>query len=382
MKMTEKLYYLDAYISEFTATVLSLCEKDGKYEIVLDKTAFFPEEGGQSADTGMLGDATVLDVFEQDGTVVHITDKPLSVGENVGGVLNFSERYEKMKCHTAEHILCGIMHRLFGAENIGFHLGEDVVTFDVSPVLTRAELDEVEDIANRIVAENIPVTTSFPTADELSGLTYRAKLDITENVRLVHIGEYDTCACCAPHVAYTGEIGLIKMLDFEKHRGGTRIYMLAGTRALIDYRERYSVSQKISALTSTPQKDIATAVELLMTERDNLAKELKEQRLVYARSEAMHLPPTDKNAVVLLVSADMDALRELVNCAVHKVSGMLVALSGTDGDYKYVIGSKTVDLKPLAREINAALGGRGGGRSEMIQGSFTATVQQIRAYFE
>ena len=268
--MTEKLYYTDAYINSFMATVLSVEAENDSYAVILDKTAFFPNEGGQAADTGKIADATVLDVVEKNGTVIHKTDKLLTVGDTVECQINFAERYEKMKCHTAEHILCGIMHRLFGAENIGFHLGDDVVTFDVSPVLTREQLDEVESIANRIVAENVAIATLFPTAEELSAMEYRAKLDITENVRIVNIGEYDSCACCAPHVARTGEIGLIKMLDFCKHRGGTRIYMVAGERALLDYRMRYAASQKISALTSTPQADIVDAVVALQAEREAL----------------------------------------------------------------------------------------------------------------
>ena len=206
--MTEKLYYISAYTSKFSATVVSFFTEGDKLLAVLDKTAFFPEEGGQSADTGMIGGACVIDVTERDGIIYHTVDTPLTVGETVECTIDFAERYEKMKCHTAEHILCGIMHKLYGAENIGFHLGDDVVTFDVSPVLTRADLDRVEDIANRIIAENVDVVASFPTREELCALEYRAKLDLTENVRIVSIGDYDKCACCAPHVEKTGEIGL------------------------------------------------------------------------------------------------------------------------------------------------------------------------------
>lgn len=379
--MTEKLYYIDAYMNSFSATVLSVEPENDNYVVILDKTAFFPNEGGQAADSGKIADATVLDVTERDGTVLHKTDKSLTVGDTVSCEINFAERYEKMKCHTAEHILCGIMHRLYGAENIGFHLGEDVVTFDVSPVLTREQLDRVEDIANRIVAENAPVTTLFPSHDELSTLEYRAKLDITEGVRIVNIGEYDSCACCAPHVARTGEIGLIKMLDFCKHRGGTRIYMVAGERALLDYRARYAASQKISALTSTPQTDIVDAVVALQAEREELKAQVKERGLAIVRILANSITATVGNAVRFFDGLTMDELREFVNITVPKVQGIVVALVGSDGDYKYIIGSATVDLRAAAKEINAALNGRGGGKPEMIQGTFLATKTEIEAYF-
>ena len=379
--MTEKLYYISAYTSKFSATVVSFFTEGDKLLAVLDKTAFFPEEGGQSADTGMIGGARVIDVTEMDGIIYHTVDTPLTVGETVECAIDFAERYEKMKCHTAEHILCGIMHKLYGAENIGFHLGDDVVTFDVSPVLTRADLDRVEDIANRIIAENVDVVASFPTREELCALEYRAKLDLTENVRIVSIGDYDKCACCAPHVEKTGEIGLIKMLDFCKHRGGTRIYMVAGERALLDYRARYAITQRISAMTSTPQMEISDAVKALQNEKEALKSAMKERGLIIARMSADAVPETKGNVVRYFNALEVDEVREFVNCAVERVEGMVVAITGEEGNYKFIIGSRTVDLRQMAREMTASLGGRGGGRPEMIQGTFLCGMTDIENYF-
>ncbi len=379
--MTEKLFYKDAYISRFSATVIS-SRKDGDlYRVILDKTAFFPEEGGQTADKGKIANARVSDVKEIGGTIVHTTDSPFKVGDIVECEIDFAERYEKMKCHTAEHILCGIMHHLYGAENIGFHLGDDVVTFDVSPILGRKELDRVEEIANRIIAENVAVTAFFPSAEEIAVMDYRAKLDLTENIRIVSIGNYDKCACCAPHVSGTGEIGIIKMLDFCKHRGGTRIYMVAGERALFDYRTRYAITQKISALTSTPQLEIINAVEALQAERNALKAALKERGLEIARITAESILPTNGNVVRFFENLDTEEIREFVNLAVQRVGGMVVALWGDDGDYKFIIGSSALDLKMLVKDIIAALGGRGGGRKEMVQGTLFATKNEIEAYF-
>nr|MBQ8890021.1 hypothetical protein [Clostridia bacterium] len=380
--MTEKLYYLDAYVSEFEATVLGCAEENGRFSIRLDRTAFFPNEGGQDVDTGTLDDIPVTNVIERDGEIFHIAEAPLSVGAAVRGKIDFPARYEKMKCHTAEHILCGIMHRLWGAENVGFHLTDEGVTFDVDVVLSRDQLDLAEDMANDIIAKNVAVSACFPTTEELSWLDYRSKLELSENVRLVSIPDCDLCACCAPHVSRTGEIGLIKMLDYFKHRGGTRIFMLAGRRALCDYRSRYAIARRISALTSTPQDKITEAVEQLILE--NEAEKNKNSALLkrIAGLEAEKISTTDKNAVCLLEGLGADELREVANIATPRVGGILVLLSGGEGNYKYVISSGSVDLRRASRDINSALNGKGGGRPEMIQGSFYTSLYNIKKYFE
>lgn len=379
--MTEKLYYKDAYIKDFRATVISQERSEGGFDVVLDRTAFFPEEGGQSSDRGNIGSASVLDVKEKDGVIYHFCDTPPTVGEILDCHIDFEERFEKMQCHTAEHIICGIIHKLYGYGNVGFHLNSEEVVFDIDAPMTRKELDEVAAIANRAVYENRPVTAYFPTKDELRSLEYRSKLELFENVRIVNIDGYDTCACCAPHVAYTGEIGSIAILDFEKHRGGTRIHMLAGKRAEEDYRARCAVTRRISALTSEPQKTIDEAVERLLTEAEGLKQSLKASRITEAELRAELLKGTDKNAVVVIPNFGIPELIAYSNSAVKKVGGILVALSGEEGGFKYVISSGSVDLKALSKEINTALSGRGGGRPEMLQGSFASSLSEIEAYF-
>ena len=379
--MTEKLYYKDAYIKEFDADILSVRElSDGGFDVVLSSTAFFPEEGGQSADTGFIGGARVTHAYEKDGTVHHVTDK--HPGEQcVHCTLDFEDRFEKMQCHSAEHILCGIIHRLFGLENVGLHLGIDEVTFDVNGVLTRDELDRVEDLANEAVFANVPVETSFPSPDELPNLVYRSKLELTENVRLVKIGDVDTCACCAPHVSYTGEIGLIKILDFEKHRGGLRIIMTAGRRAVHDYRTKYTNIKEISALLSEPQHTTAEALKRFSLDFEETRSKLKASRLELAREIAKREAGSDKNAVFVFPEWTLDELREFSNTMIDRVGGILVALCGKDGDYKYIISSKTENLSVKIREINAALSGRGGGKPGMVQGTLLSTLDEIKGYF-
>ena len=287
-----------------------------------------------------------------------------------------------MQCHTAEHILCGFIHRLYGYANVGFHLGDDLVTFDVDGELSAEQIAEIELLANRAVFENHPVTTLFPTPEELSALQYRAKLDITEGVRIVNIDGVDSCACCAPHVAATGEIGLIKIVDFMRHRGGMRLFMQAGYRALSDYRARYSITRAIGAMTSTPSLEVLGSVERLSAERDKLAADLSAMALKYASALADSIPETLGNYVLPSLGVGVEAMRELANRALPKIGGILVLLDGEDGSYRYVIASDTVDLRAEAKSINSALSGKGGGRPEMITGSLCATLAEIRAYFE
>ncbi len=379
--MTEKLYYRDAYISEFTAKVISCEAVADLYDVVLDKTAFFPEEGGQYSDRGMLGESRVVQVKETDGIIHHYTDSPLEIGSDAFGKIDFDERYEKMQCHTGEHILSGIIHSLYGLDNVGFHLGADEVTMDISAPLTREQLDKVERLANEVIYKNVEVTATFPTSSELSGMEYRSKLDLYENVRIVKIGEYDSCACCAPHVKYTGEIGVIKILDFAKLRGGVRIFITAGRRALKIFDEYYNTLQAASSLLSLPKSEIVGGIRKLLGDFSDLKSTYTSYRISVLEKQAESLEYTDGCRIILLEGAGIPELIAFSNAARAKTGGILVLLSGTDGDYKYVISSNSQDMRAKASEINKSLLGRGGGRPEMIQGSFGCSYKDIEQYF-
>ena len=379
---TEKLYYNDAYIKEFDAKVIS-CKKCGTgYAAVLDRTAFFPCEGGQSADTGSIDGVEVVDVRENDGVIEHILVSEIAVGKEAHCKLNFDERLEKMQLHTAEHIICGVIHSLYGFDNVGFHIGKDDVTFDINAVLDREMLDKAEKIANRAVFENVSVRAFFPTQEELPLLEYRSKLDITEDVRIVNIEGYDSCACCAPHVARTGEIGLIKLLEFEKHRGGTRIHLVAGARALADYREKYRNIESISASLSFPQHETAEALKNYMTSVEKTEQKLKSALLAVARLEAEKIEKTEGNIVGYFSELGINEAREFVNLCLSKAKGAVVGIVGEENNYKYVMSSNKEDIIKLTREANLALCGKGGGRPPMTQGSFATTLDKIFEFFE
>ncbi len=379
--MTEKLYDLDSHLREFSAKVIS-CEKDGeRWAVVLDRTAFFPEGGGQAADSGELGGCRVLDVQEASGVIRHYLDAPLTAGEAVAGKLDWEKRFRRMQNHSGEHLLSGLVHAHYGYRNVGFHLGDGDVTVDFDGELTRPQLDELETEVNLAIAGNVPVTCWYPAKEELNALEYRSKLELTENVRLVKIEGYDLCACCAPHVSRTGEIGSMHILDFMRHRGGIRLRMLCGLDAVEDARARYQATLSISGLLSVPQLETPKAVRRVLGELEETKQALADARRQILQMKAAALPETTGNLCLFEPELDMLSLRELVNAGMEKTSGMCAAFSGKDGDWKYIIGSHSVDLRSLAKEINAAVNGRGGGRPEMIQGSCTASRKEIEAYF-
>ena len=379
--MTEKLYYKDAYIKDFCAKVIS-CDKSGDlYDLVLDKTAFFPEEGGQYSDKGKINGANVMDVKEKDGVIHHYVDSPFSIGDQVNAELDFDERFEKMQCHSGEHILSGIIHSLFGLDNVGFHLGAEDVTMDVSAPLTREDLSRVEALANEVIYKNVEITTEFPSSDELSSLEYRSKLELTDNVRIVRIGEYDACACCAPHVRYTGEIGVIKILDFSKLRGGIRIHITAGRRAIKTFAEYFENAQAISGMLSIPKSEISTGVGKVLSDLAEVKSKLSSYRLSVIQNEAKALSTVEGNLVKIFPDASGEELIAYSNIALDKVSGILVLLSGSEGNYKYVISSNSVDLRTKIQDINKSLLGRGGGKPNMVQGSFASSFDEIERYF-
>ncbi len=383
---TVKLYETDSSAFSFHAIVLGVVPYQGGYGIVLDKTLFFPEGGGQAGDIGSLSYRdtafSVRDTRIVSGEILHITDAPIPVGEVVAGELNIALRKRRMQCHSGEHIVSGIVHALFGYENVGFHLGDDDVTLDFNGVLTREELLHVEHLANAAVYADLPIEVSYPSPGELASLAYRSKLELTEGVRIVRIPGIDTCACCAPHVARTGEIGEIKLLDFSHYKGGVRVHMLAGVAAWEDHHARYLAALEISHLLSLKQNEIVGGVSALLARCDTLRGEVGALRrsVVALRAEALSF--SVGNRILTADGLDAEALRELVTLAVKKTDGIVIGLLGEDGSgYRYIIGAEASPLRTLVREYNAALSGRGGGRDTMVEGTFRASLAEIRAYF-
>ncbi len=381
--MTERLYYVDSHIKEFTALVTScICVDDGKYEVTLDKTAFFPGGGGQAFDTGTIGSAKVLSAFERDGHIVHLLDSPVREGDTVRCCVDWEQRFRRMQAHSGEHVISGIAHSMFGAENVGFHMGEDGVIVDFDKYLSPEDLRKVEISANRIVMEDRRVCSLFPSREELRDISYRSKREISGQVRLIEIEGCDICACCAPHVARTGEIGTIRILESIRRKGGVRLKMIAGLDALEDTLARGDVTRELSALFSAKLDGIINSVKKLTDERDRLAYEIGGLRRELVSIKLASLDKTDGNLVLFEPDFQMDDLRYTANEAEGLYRGMCVVLSGNDvSGYKYAIASSTTDLRAAAGDINSALNGRGGGKPEMITGSFKASKEKIENFF-
>ena len=379
--MTEKLYENDAYIKQFTANVVDVINCENFYKIILDKTAFFPEGGGQASDTGYLGNVEVYDVQIEDGIIYHYTRDSLEIGSEIEGKIDFDRRFNFMQNHTGEHIVSGIAHELFGVNNVGFHLGEELVTIDFDKELTREQLDEVERIANQKVWNNLAVKAYFPTQSELDEINYRSKKEINGAVRLVDIKDTDVCACCAPHVSSTGQIGIIKLLDCEKMRGGIRIVLKCGDFALKDYRNKYENVLQISALLSAQQENTAVAVKKL-DEKCNIANQkISELKKKIAELTINSVAPNAK--CVFVDECEVKDL-QLIADGLFKKHGSIKAVFSNCGDciYAFAICGNDNELQPLFAKFKSQFTVRGGGRGGMVQGTVTATKEDINLFFE
>lgn len=377
--MTTKLYENSQDLLVFRARVRECLPRDGGFGILLDRTAFFPEEGGQGADHGRLGDANVTDVRLSGDEILHITDAPLPVGAEVEGCLDAARRRRHMQVHTGEHILSGVLHTLFGATNVGFHLGDGEVTLDLDIPLAEKELAAAEEAANRAVFENRAVRILYPTPEELPHLDYRAKLALSEGVRLVEIEGVDLCACCAPHVARTGECGLIKIVSHMNYKGGTRLSIAVGVDALADYRQKQENVHAVSVALSVPEAEVADGVARLQSA---LSAERGVSATLRAALRAERLSALPRgDAVLSYPDLDAGALRLYAEEGAARTEGTVLVLLPTGETCRYAMASRSADVKARAAALHALLGGRGGGHPSLVQGSFAASADAVRAAF-
>lgn len=379
--MTEKLYYSDGHLSRFTARVTSCEKEDGTWAVKLDRSAFFPGGGGQEADEGVLSDMKLLGLREEGEDIVHLTPAPLEPGALVEGRIDWPLRFSRMQGHSGEHILSGTVHRLFGYDNVGFHMGEEAITIDFSGELSREDLSRAELEANRAIWRDVPVRTLLPTPGELAAMDYRSKKELTGQVRIVEIEGVDLCACCAPHVSHSGEVGLLKIIDSMRHRGGTRMTLLCGEAALLDYEALHENNAAVSAALSAKRLETGGAIARVMAEQEERRAEFTKLKRELLQLKAAALRPTEGSICIFESDIDMITLWELVNAGSELAGKVCAGFAGTDGDYKYIIGSRTVPLRARAKEINAAIDGRGGGSDAMIQGTSRARREDIERYF-
>jgi len=376
----KKLYYADSFLKEFTATVTGCEETKDGWAVTLDATAFYPTGGGQNCDLGTLGAANVLDVKEQGEDILHLCDAPLEVGSTVEGAIDWQRRFDHMQQHSGEHLVMGQIYGKFGYHNVGFHMGTGLVTIDLDGPITWEELMEIETRTNRIIWENRPVRTRYPSAEELPQVKYRSKKALPWPVRIVEFDRADVCACCGTHVQYTGQIGLVKFVSCIKFKEGVRIEMASGERAMHLFQAVFEQNRQVSQTFSAKILETGAAARKF---NEMLAQEKYRatglQRKVFAavadgyagRDLALHFEEDLAPGQV----------RELAD-AIAEQAKIAVVVSGTDETgYSICIISKTEDIRALGKTVNSVLNGRGGGKPGAFQGSLRATRTQIEAFF-
>lgn len=367
--MTEKLYLNDSYIKEFTAKVIS-SEKTGEnYEVILDRTAFFAEGGGQAADKGEINGVAVLDVQEKGEDIVHTLAS--AVGGEVNGKIDWELRFSRMQNHCAEHILSGVIHKMFGYNNVGFHMNDSLITFDVDGPLTAEDIERVEKEANKAVFTNAEISVSYPTAEEFEKIDCRSKIELADGVRLITVDGFDTCACCAPHPSRAGEIGLIKIVNFASFKGGTRIEMVAGALALNDYSYLHTAVKAMMKQLSAKREEVAEAVAKLGNDLGTAKAEIKTLNEKLAET-SLSTETVGNTLVGFTGEADFNTLRNIANSKIDTAEYVALFAETADG-FNYLVASKMGDTRSIAKALNENFSGKGGGKPDCVQGKITKT---------
>ena len=378
---TEKLYYTDPFLTTFTAKVLSCEAGKGGYLVTLDRTAFYPEGGGQPADHGTLGGIAVTDVHEKDGVVIHTVEKAVEIGENVTGSIDWARRFDHMQQHSGEHILSGILCHNYHCDNVGFHLGADTVTIDYNTDISWEEALAAEYQANQVIWADAPVEITYPSPAELEQLDYRSKKALTGKVRIVTFPEADCCACCGTHVLRAGQVGIIKVLSCQKFRSGVRMEILCGERAWRYLSGTYDQAHAVGQHLSVKPLEAAAAVERL-TEELTAAKARMAELEGEVFSHKAHAYCGKGDVVLVEPPLRPDGVRRLADAVAKECGGLAAVFAGEDGRYNYaLVRADGADIAPLVKSMNAALTGRGGGRSGFAQGSVQADADTIHAFF-
>lgn len=383
--MTEKLYDNDSYLYEFDCKVLSFGEDNDRIYIETDKTAFFPEGGGQTSDKGTLDELYISDVQFVDGRIYHYTENTeenlwfLRSKSILHGKIDIKKRFSDMQQHSGEHIFSGLVCSNFGYNNVGFHLGTEVVTLDFDGVLLQDDIDRIEFLANKAIWDNKEILVHFPTNDELKEISYRSKIEIEGQTRLVEIPGIDICACCAPHVKMTGEIGIIEVVAFEKYKGGTRVSILCGERALKDIRHKLEENRKVSVLTSSKQNETSLFVQKLKEDKEKADYDIVglKRELLLLKAEAI-----EKAERIIIFDEKLQGklLQDFSISIMNKADSFAACFCGENGVYRYSIASKRKDLREMCKAFNGTFKGRGGGKPELCQGTVSGTEEEIQKF--
>lgn len=383
MEEMNELFYRDEYAREFDAEVIS-CQKGKKgYEVALSDTAFYPEGGGQPADRGTLGQVNVLDVKRRNGEILHITDAPLEPGMTVHGVLDWERRFDHMQQHSGEHILSGVVHAQFGYDNVGFHMNDEVVTVDFNGPITWEEAMELEDKVNAYIWTDAESRELYPSEEELKAMDYRSKIELKGKVRLVEYPGADLCACCGTHVAHTGEIGLMKILSVSRHKDGVRMEMLFGGRAMKDYDRKHLLNAEFSCRLSAKPYETGEALQRVLDEMNAMKFRMQAMNERYYAMRATSIPVGEPVIFFNEPGMSMVEIRKFCDYLIStgKVKTAMIISPKDKESVNYVMGSADLNMRDVGKLLNEELHGRGGGRPEMVQGSFQAEAEAVEQAF-
>ena len=383
MEEMNELFYRDDYAREFDAEVIS-CQKGKKgYEVVLSDTDFYPEGGGQPADRGTLGQVNVLDVKRRNGEILHITDAPLEPGMTVHGVLDWERRFDHMQQHSGEHILSGMVHAQFGYDNVGFHMNDEVVTVDFNGPITWEEAMELEDKVNAYIWTDAESRELYPSEEELKAMDYRSKIELKGKVRLVEYPGADLCACCGTHVAHTGEIGLMKILSVSRHKDGVRMEMLFGGRAMKDYDRKHLLNTEFSCRLSAKPYETGEALQRVLDEMNAMKFRMQAMNERYYAMRATSIPVGEPVIFFNEPGMSMVEIRKFCDYLIStgKVKTAMIISPKDKESVNYVMGSADLNMRDVGKLLNEELHGRGGGRPEMVQGSFQAEAEAVEQAF-
>ena len=394
--MTIKLYDTKPYDTNFQGKVIDIIKEGKKTAIILDQTLFFPEEGGQSPDKGVISiqdkSVEVVDVQIKDEVIYHYVKGNIDFiekGSEITGEIDFTHRFSNMQQHSGEHIFSGLAKRHFGCVNVGFHLSDSEATFDYDKPLSKEEIEFLEKEVNKVIYENRKITAFYPSKEGLLKLDYRSKKEIENDVRLVEIEGIDLCACCAPHVRRTGEIGICKVVNYINYKGGVRIGILCGSRALDYFCEIHNTTKEISKLLSAKRENLAKEVNRINDSLHDVEYRLVEMEkrnldLILSRiTDAGNQKTLDNNiindkAVVLKLDGfSNNSLRDAVNKLKEKYQSRLIGtISKTEKGYFFIFGSNSIDCNLVAKSLRERFGAKGGGSSDMIQGNLSSDLSE------
>lgn len=378
LQKTVRLYDLDAYQTEFEAVVVSCEKKEDIYEVVLDKTLFFPEEGGQTPDMGTIDGIEVTDVQIKGDVIFHTMRQEIPVGKKIAGKIDWNHRFHNMQQHSGEHIFSGLVNRHFGFNNVGFHLSNQIVTMDFDGVLTDADVEKIEWEVNEVISKNLPIEVSIPAPEQLADMQYRSKIEIEGEVRIVTIPGYDVCACCAPHVKQTGEIGMLKVMSIQNYKGGVRISILCGFRALKAFAEKSKIVSELITMFSAKQENLLEQIGKMKESNQELKGAVAACKRDLMEYKINNLNPDETNVVLFEADLDTAVVRNTVNVLVEKHDGICAVFTGDDeSGYQFILGSKNVDCGQIAKIFREKYDMKCGGKECMIQGSVNKNKNEI-----